>query len=285
MNRLGLILFTKWKTHVLLFLSVWWYKSYLFPPKWSQNKRSKNKSVFFSSHCTYGTCLEPSLSHRIIGWNHEVLHSEKKKKPYCLQRKCCLNKGWRGIAESQSSTASAGMVQSWLGIYKLLNWEGQRSAGSYSHSHTPTGNPVFCSMFSASPESPQTSSFWRKYISVYYFRSASTYTHTHTSWKSLPACRRTFKGKMLACFHVVLKRFPLSCFLQGSETVTFPCERWLAKSEDDGETIRELVPSDIFTEKLLKDGTLKQIEEEVEDPLEGNIILGVGRDDLSDFLE
>lgn len=87
---------------------------------------------------------------------------------------------------------------------------------------------------------------------------------------------------MLACVHVVLKRFPPSCLLQGSETVTFPCERWLAKSEDDGETIRELVPSDIFTEKLLKDGTLKQIEEEVEDPLEGNIILGVGRDDLSD---
>ncbi|NXJ50337.1 LOXH1 protein, partial [Spizaetus tyrannus] len=48
----------------------------------------------------------------------------------------------------------------------------------------------------------------------------------------------------------------------------FPCERWLAKSEDDGEIVRELVPSDIFTEKLMKDGTLKQIEEEVEDPLE-----------------
>uniref|UniRef100_A0A8C3PVS5 Lipoxygenase homology domains 1 n=1 Tax=Chrysolophus pictus TaxID=9089 RepID=A0A8C3PVS5_CHRPC len=55
---------------------------------------------------------------------------------------------------------------------------------------------------------------------------------------------------------------------KGSETITFPCERWLAKSEDDGEIIRELVPSDIFTEKLMKDGTLKQIEEEVEDPLE-----------------
>ncbi|KAM3939741.1 lipoxygenase homology domain-containing protein 1 [Leptodactylus fuscus] len=55
---------------------------------------------------------------------------------------------------------------------------------------------------------------------------------------------------------------------KGSQTVTFPCERWLAKSEDDGETIRELVPSDIFTEKLTKDGTLKQIEMEVEDPLE-----------------
>ncbi|XP_071988971.1 lipoxygenase homology domain-containing protein 1 isoform X1 [Engystomops pustulosus] len=55
---------------------------------------------------------------------------------------------------------------------------------------------------------------------------------------------------------------------KGSQTVSFPCERWLAKSEDDGETVRELVPSDIFTEKLTKDGTLKQIEMEVEDPLE-----------------
>ncbi|XP_075441794.1 lipoxygenase homology domain-containing protein 1 isoform X2 [Ascaphus truei] len=55
---------------------------------------------------------------------------------------------------------------------------------------------------------------------------------------------------------------------KGSQTVTFPCERWLAKSEDDGETVRELVPSDIFTKKLMKDGTLKQIETEVEDPLE-----------------
>jgi len=84
---------------------------------------------------------------------------------------------------------------------------------------------------------------------------------------------------MLTCVHIVLKRLSLSCLLQGSETVTFPCERWLAKSEDDGEIVRELVPSDIFTEKLLKDGTLKQIEEEVEDPLEGNIIL-VGGSDL-----
>ncbi|XP_074850459.1 lipoxygenase homology domain-containing protein 1 isoform X1 [Carettochelys insculpta] len=55
---------------------------------------------------------------------------------------------------------------------------------------------------------------------------------------------------------------------KGSETITFPCQRWLAKSEDDGEIVRELVPSDIFTEKLMKDGTLKQIEEEVEEPLE-----------------
>ncbi len=56
--------------------------------------------------------------------------------------------------------------------------------------------------------------------------------------------------------------------LQGSETTIFPCERWLAKSEDDGETVRELVPSDIITEKLLRDGTLKHNEIEVEDALE-----------------
>nr|XP_023838831.1 lipoxygenase homology domain-containing protein 1-like [Salvelinus alpinus] len=55
---------------------------------------------------------------------------------------------------------------------------------------------------------------------------------------------------------------------KGSETIIFPCERWLAKSEDDGETVRELVPSDIITEKLLRDGTLKVSEVEVEDALE-----------------
>uniref|UniRef100_H3DGZ8 Lipoxygenase homology PLAT domains 1 n=1 Tax=Tetraodon nigroviridis TaxID=99883 RepID=H3DGZ8_TETNG len=55
---------------------------------------------------------------------------------------------------------------------------------------------------------------------------------------------------------------------KGSETTIFPCERWLAKSEDDGETVRELVPSDIITEKLLRDGKLKQTETEVEDALE-----------------
>ncbi|KAK7934244.1 hypothetical protein WMY93_005140 [Mugilogobius chulae] len=55
---------------------------------------------------------------------------------------------------------------------------------------------------------------------------------------------------------------------KGSETTIFPCECWLAKSEDDGEIIRELVPSDIITEKLLRDGKLKTTETEVEDALE-----------------
>uniref|UniRef100_A0A3Q3AH36 Lipoxygenase homology PLAT domains 1a n=1 Tax=Kryptolebias marmoratus TaxID=37003 RepID=A0A3Q3AH36_KRYMA len=57
---------------------------------------------------------------------------------------------------------------------------------------------------------------------------------------------------------------------KGSETVIFPCERWLAKSEDDGETVRELVPSDIITEKLSRDGSLKVTELEVEDALEAH---------------
>ncbi|XP_071760769.2 lipoxygenase homology domain-containing protein 1 [Centroberyx gerrardi] len=55
---------------------------------------------------------------------------------------------------------------------------------------------------------------------------------------------------------------------KGSETIIFPCEHWLAKSEDDGETVRELVPSDIITEKLARDGSLKVTEIEVEDALE-----------------
>uniref|UniRef100_A0A803U0L0 Lipoxygenase homology PLAT domains 1 n=1 Tax=Anolis carolinensis TaxID=28377 RepID=A0A803U0L0_ANOCA len=55
---------------------------------------------------------------------------------------------------------------------------------------------------------------------------------------------------------------------KGSEKTTFPCDKWLASSEDDGEIMRELVPSKVFTEKLMKDGTLKQIEEEIEDSLE-----------------
>uniref|UniRef100_A0A3Q2GRI5 Lipoxygenase homology PLAT domains 1a n=1 Tax=Cyprinodon variegatus TaxID=28743 RepID=A0A3Q2GRI5_CYPVA len=57
---------------------------------------------------------------------------------------------------------------------------------------------------------------------------------------------------------------------KGSETIIFPCECWLAKSEDDGETIRELQPSDIITEKLARDGSLKVTEVEVEDALEAH---------------
>ncbi|TSK72011.1 Lipoxygenase homology domain-containing protein 1 [Bagarius yarrelli] len=55
---------------------------------------------------------------------------------------------------------------------------------------------------------------------------------------------------------------------KGSETAIFPCECWLAHSEEDGEIIRELVPSDIIIEKLSREGTLKKIQTEVDDALE-----------------
>uniref|UniRef100_A0A3P9N0R2 Lipoxygenase homology PLAT domains 1 n=1 Tax=Poecilia reticulata TaxID=8081 RepID=A0A3P9N0R2_POERE len=68
---------------------------------------------------------------------------------------------------------------------------------------------------------------------------------------------------------------------KGSETVIFPCERWLAKSEDDGETVRELQPSDIITEKLSRDGSLKVTEVEVEDALEHTYNVSVMTGDVS----
>lgn len=59
---------------------------------------------------------------------------------------------------------------------------------------------------------------------------------------------------------------------QGTETLTFPCDRWLATSEDDKKTIRELVPYDIFTEKYMKDGSLRQVYKEVEEPLDSKCV-------------
>ncbi|XP_074196129.1 lipoxygenase homology domain-containing protein 1 isoform X4 [Rhinolophus sinicus] len=56
--------------------------------------------------------------------------------------------------------------------------------------------------------------------------------------------------------------------MEGTETFTFACDRWLATSEDDKKTIRELVPFDIFTEKYMNDGSLRQIYKEVEEPLD-----------------
>lgn len=68
---------------------------------------------------------------------------------------------------------------------------------------------------------------------------------------------------------MLIKHPPSSLFLsQGTETLTFPCDRWLATSEDDKKTIRELVPYDIFTEKYMKDGSLRQVYKEVEEPLD-----------------
>uniref|UniRef100_A0A8B9L468 Lipoxygenase homology domains 1b n=1 Tax=Astyanax mexicanus TaxID=7994 RepID=A0A8B9L468_ASTMX len=71
-----------------------------------------------------------------------------------------------------------------------------------------------------------------------------------------------------------LDRVEIRRLLRKGKTTIFPCERWLAKSEDDGETVRELVPSDIITEKLLRDGTLKTTETEVDDALEISVRTG-----------
>ncbi|XP_048219317.1 lipoxygenase homology domain-containing protein 1 isoform X3 [Perognathus longimembris pacificus] len=68
------------------------------------------------------------------------------------------------------------------------------------------------------------------------------------------------------CSHVDIRR--LLPDKEGTETLTFPCDRWLATSEDDKKTIRELVPYDIFTEKYMKDGSLRQVYKEVEEPLD-----------------
>ncbi|KAM5305132.1 lipoxygenase homology domain-containing protein 1 isoform 3-T3 [Glossophaga mutica] len=68
------------------------------------------------------------------------------------------------------------------------------------------------------------------------------------------------------CAYVEIRR--LLPDKDGTETVTFACDRWLATSEDDKKTIRELVPFDIFTEKYMKDGSLRQIYKEVEEPLD-----------------
>jgi hypothetical protein len=50
--------------------------------------------------------------------------------------------------------------------------------------------------------------------------------------------------------------------VQGSETFTFPCKRWLARNEDDGAIERELVPDKVIEESLRKDGSLKRKEKE-----------------------
>ena len=50
-----------------------------------------------------------------------------------------------------------------------------------------------------------------------------------------------------------------------STTYTFPCSRWLAKDEDDGSVVRELVPRKVVEEIVTEDGELKtkEIDQEV----------------------
>ncbi|XP_071954737.1 lipoxygenase homology domain-containing protein 1-like [Antedon mediterranea] len=47
---------------------------------------------------------------------------------------------------------------------------------------------------------------------------------------------------------------------KGSRTFVFPCKRWFARKEDDGEIVRELVPAQVTEEKMGKDGTMKKKE-------------------------
>uniref|UniRef100_A0A3Q3IZ75 PLAT domain-containing protein n=1 Tax=Monopterus albus TaxID=43700 RepID=A0A3Q3IZ75_MONAL len=85
------------------------------------------------------------------------------------------------------------------------------------------------------------------------------------------------REELRTCLFVLLSVVEIRRLLRkgkGSETAIFPCERWLAKSEDDRETVRELVPSDIITEKLSRDGSLKVTEVEVEDALEISVMTG-----------
>lgn len=45
-----------------------------------------------------------------------------------------------------------------------------------------------------------------------------------------------------------------------STTYTFPCKRWLAKDEDDGSVVRELVPHKVIEESVTEDGELETKE-------------------------
>ncbi|XP_064633987.1 lipoxygenase homology domain-containing protein 1-like isoform X3 [Lineus longissimus] len=47
---------------------------------------------------------------------------------------------------------------------------------------------------------------------------------------------------------------------QGATTYTFPCGRWLARSEEDGAIARELVAGSIVEETMKKDGTVRKKE-------------------------
>jgi len=45
-----------------------------------------------------------------------------------------------------------------------------------------------------------------------------------------------------------------------STTYTFPCKRWLAKDEDDGSVVRELVPEKVIEESVTEDGEVETKE-------------------------
>ncbi|CAF4073398.1 unnamed protein product, partial [Rotaria sordida] len=65
--------------------------------------------------------------------------------------------------------------------------------------------------------------------------------------------------------HVEIRRLDKN---QKTKTFIFPCRRWLAKNEDDGSIVRELIPEKVIEEKLDKSGQLQVREREIQDHLE-----------------
>lgn len=57
-------------------------------------------------------------------------------------------------------------------------------------------------------------------------------------------------------------------FEQGSKLYVFPCNRWLARDEDDKEIVRELLPEKIIKETIRKDGEVEKKEVKVKDKLQ-----------------
>jgi hypothetical protein len=55
--------------------------------------------------------------------------------------------------------------------------------------------------------------------------------------------------------------------LKGSKIFVFPCNRWLARDEDDRAIERDLVASKMIDERL-EDGETKSREKEMQDQLE-----------------
>ena len=56
---------------------------------------------------------------------------------------------------------------------------------------------------------------------------------------------------------------------KGSETYVFPCDRWLARDEEDGAIERELVANKVLEEIVKKDGTVKKRDRKLDSTLEG----------------
>lgn len=56
-------------------------------------------------------------------------------------------------------------------------------------------------------------------------------------------------------------------FLQGSITYTFPCNRWLARDEDNGAIERELV-AEKAVQEVMKNGEVQTKEVKLRDKLE-----------------